>query len=172
MPQLDQVTFFSQFVWLFIFYTAFYLLILKNFLPPLSRILKFRKKKITFSQQGGFGVKGQINKISNTLDSIVERAGNGSESLFQTNLRAMHFWLNSIFLESKKTEWKEIHPYYLSYLGEKSLSRNLAVDLALEKIGETRFIPLLMEELNKALIVQTSKIDDSNHSNHRAKNGG
>lgn len=149
MPQLDQATFFLQFFWLFLFYIAFYLLILKNFIPLLSRILKYRKKKISFSQQGVFDVKAQRKQISNTLDHIVERAGNGSQSLFQTNLRAIHFWLNTVFLESNKTEWKEIHPYYLSYLGEKSLSRNLAVDLAFEKLDETSFFPLLMEELSK-----------------------
>ncbi len=151
MPQLDHVTFFPQFFWLFIIYLAFYLVILKHFLPPLSRILKFRKKKITFSQQGVSGVNAEKTQISTTLDGLVERSGTGSENLFQTNLQAIHFWLNRIFLESNKTEWKEIHPHYLSYLGEKSLSRNAAIDLALEKTSETRLFPSLIDKLNKLL---------------------
>ena len=151
MPQLDHVTFFPQFFWLFIIYLAFYLIILKHFLPPLSRILKFRKEKITFSQQGVSEVNAEKTQISTTLDGLVERSGTGSENLFQTNLQAIHFWLNRIFLESNKTEWKEIHPHYLSYLGEKSLSRNAAIDLALEKISETRLFPSLIEKLNKLL---------------------
>lgn len=147
MPQLDQVTFFSQFFWLSIIFIGFYMIILKNYLPALTRILKFRKKKISHSQDGVFKVNTERNNIGNTVDGLVERAGNGSQNLFQTNLRVIHFWLHNIFLECNKTEWREIHPSYLSYLGEKSLSRNLAVDLALEKLDETRILPSLMEEL-------------------------
>jgi hypothetical protein len=155
MPQLDQVTFFSQFFWLFLIFITFYILILKNFLPPLSRIFKFRKKKIDHSQQGVFKAKAQRNKIGKTVDTLVERAGNGLQNLYQTNLQAIHSWLYNIFLECNKTEWKEIHPHYLSYLGENSLSRNLAVDFGLERIDETRFLLLLMEEINKNLTIQT-----------------
>ena len=63
--------------------------------------------------------------------------------------------LNSIYLDGQKTEWKEIHPGYLSYLGEKSLSRHLAVDVALEKMDETRFIPFCVEEMDEILSIQT-----------------
>ena len=153
MPQLDQVTFFSQFFWLFLFYAAFYVVILKNFLPILSRILKFRKKKITHSQQGIFGVKAQRNQISNTLDGILERAGNGSQNLFQTNLQAIHIWFNNILLETNRTQWKEIHPYYLSFLGEKSLSRNVAVNFFLKKTSESSFLSLLTEKISKSLFI-------------------
>ena len=155
MPQLDQVTFFSQFFWLFFFFIAFYLLLLKNFLPSLSRILKYRKNKITYSQQGVLKEEKQRNQLGNILDGLVERAGDGSQTLFQTNLRAIQHWLNGIYLDGKKTEWKEIHPGYLSYLGEKSLSRHLAVDVALEKMDETRFIPFCVEEMDEILSVQT-----------------
>ena len=51
MLQLDQVAFFSQFYWLFLFYAAFYIVILKIFLPILSRTLKFRKKKAIFNKE-------------------------------------------------------------------------------------------------------------------------
>jgi Leucine-rich repeat (LRR) protein len=46
MPQLDQVTYFSQFFWLCIFYFTFYVFIVKTFLPKISRILKLRAKKM------------------------------------------------------------------------------------------------------------------------------
>ena len=155
MPQLDQVTFFSQFFWLFIIFIAFYLMILKNYLPPLSRILKFRKKKITHSQDGVYQVKAEKNSIGNTVDGLVERAGNGSQNLFHTNLRVIHFWLHNIFLECNKTEWKEINPYYLGYLGEKSLSRNLAVDLAVEKTDDTMFLPSLIQRIRNNFTSQS-----------------
>jgi len=42
MPQLDKVTFLSQFFWLCIAFSGLYLILVKTFLPYLSRILKVR----------------------------------------------------------------------------------------------------------------------------------
>lgn len=42
MPQFDKITFFNQVFWLFFFFSGFYLIILKVFLPRLSSILKAR----------------------------------------------------------------------------------------------------------------------------------
>ncbi len=47
MPQLDKITFFSQFFWLSFFYLGFYFLIYKYFLPKMSRALKFRKRRMS-----------------------------------------------------------------------------------------------------------------------------
>ena len=52
MPQLDKVTFLPQFFWLCVFYLGFYFILLKYFLPKISRILALRKRKMSFSQEG------------------------------------------------------------------------------------------------------------------------
>lgn len=55
MPQLDTVSFFSQFFWFILFYLVFYIYILKYLLPNLARLYKFR----TVQQQNGtVGVDG------------------------------------------------------------------------------------------------------------------
>lgn len=51
MPQLDKVSYFSQFFWLCFFYLGFYLSLVKFFLPKMSRILKLRQRKAQGSQQ-------------------------------------------------------------------------------------------------------------------------
>ena len=52
MPQLDKVTFLSQFFWLCVFYLGFYYVLVKYFLPKISRILALRKRKMSLSQEG------------------------------------------------------------------------------------------------------------------------
>jgi len=42
MPQLDIATFFSQYIWLCVFYIGFYLVLVHYYLPKLARILKVR----------------------------------------------------------------------------------------------------------------------------------
>jgi len=42
MPQLDHVTYFSQYFWLCVFFFGFYALCVKYYLPGLSRLAKYR----------------------------------------------------------------------------------------------------------------------------------
>ena len=42
MPQLDKVSFLSQFFWLSLSYLCFYFIVYKYFLPKMSRVLKYR----------------------------------------------------------------------------------------------------------------------------------
>ena len=46
MPQLDTVTFLSQFFWLAFFFLGFYFALVQFFLPRMARILKFRGQKM------------------------------------------------------------------------------------------------------------------------------
>jgi len=52
MPQLDTVTFLSQFFWLFVLYTSFYIVLAKVFLPKMAAILKVREAGSTESALG------------------------------------------------------------------------------------------------------------------------
>ena len=47
MPQFDKITFLNQIIWLFIFFSSVYFLVLKIFLPRLAFILKIREKKLS-----------------------------------------------------------------------------------------------------------------------------
>ena len=49
MPQLDKLTFLTQFTYLIIFYFGFYLLLVKHFLPRLARLIKIRQAKIALA---------------------------------------------------------------------------------------------------------------------------
>jgi len=46
MPQFDSVTFLPQIFWLTIVFFAFYMVVIRNFLPGLTRIVKIRKKRL------------------------------------------------------------------------------------------------------------------------------
>lgn len=57
MPQLDKITFLSQFLWLVSCFTIFYFILAKTYLPKIRRILKVRHslsslKSSSNSQQG------------------------------------------------------------------------------------------------------------------------
>ena len=70
MPQLDKVTFLSQFFWLCFFYLGFYYIISKIYLPQISRIIALRKKKLGFSQQGSLQLQKENHKVLGEIQNI------------------------------------------------------------------------------------------------------
>lgn len=147
MPQLDKTTFLSQFIWLLFFYIGFYLVILKHFLPRLSRILKVRQKKVSLSQQGASALLEEREKVEGSLNALVEQGVRASKGLFQENLEATQEWLNQALTNSNRTTLKDANQSYVLTLGEKTISQNVAVDIAFPTISRKGFALALTEKI-------------------------
>ena len=150
MPQLDKVTFFSQFFWLSIFYVGFYLVILKFFLPKLSRILKVRQKKVSLSQQGTTTLLQEKVKVEASLNTLIEQGVGVSKKLFQENLHATQAWLGKVISDTNQTTLKAANQSYIASLGEKTISQNLVVDLTFFDVSG-KGLPLILMEKIKAV---------------------
>jgi F0F1-type ATP synthase membrane subunit b/b' len=51
MPQFDSVTFLPQIFWLTLVFFAFYMVVIRYYLPGLTRIVKIRKKRLEAAQK-------------------------------------------------------------------------------------------------------------------------
>lgn len=147
MPQLDKVTFFSQFLWLFIFYVGFYLVILKHFLPKLSRILKVRQKKVSHSQGGSAVLLQERDKVAGSLDTLIEQGVGTSKRLFQENLEKTQAWLDNAIKDTNRTTLRRGNESYVASLGERSLSQSLAIDITFLSISGKGLAALLVEKI-------------------------
>ena len=94
MPQLDKVTFLSQFFWLCFFYIGFYFLILKFFLPKMSLILKLRKNKLAGSQDNVNSLKQENQKIRANYETLFTTALVTSKTAFNNNFARIEKWLH------------------------------------------------------------------------------
>jgi F0F1-type ATP synthase membrane subunit b/b' len=72
MPQFDKITFFNQLFWLFIFFSGFYLISLKVFLPKLSSVLKARTKKLQKGSEGLASFNDELNEVNVSFNSSIE----------------------------------------------------------------------------------------------------
>lgn len=125
MPQFDKITFFNQIFWLFIFFSGFYLVSLKIFLPKLSSVLKARAKKL---QKGSAGVVFFCKE----QDKVTE--------LFNASIENMSFVVKaSIFTSAEKMNvWVE---QKVSGLNKKDLNlSNIVMEKALHKQVATTFL--------------------------------
>ena len=105
MPQLDKLTYFSQFFWLCIFFFTFYIAICNNGngLLGISRIMKLRNQLI--SNQGN---KIQ-SKDPNSLEEILRKGFSTGVSYMYSNLFEVSQWCKTIDYLGKSLKFTLIY---------------------------------------------------------------
>lgn len=142
MPQLDKVTFFSQFFWLSVFFIIFYIAQCKLFLPRISRILKLRIKKMSLSND----LVGQSEKAGQG-DTVLSKGISLSRSTLNQNFQNTQAWVQQV--AQKQQDYQKIAQSYIQSIGEISLSQNLAIHQPKTQVAEKLFALLLFNSLKK-----------------------
>ena len=106
MPQLDKITFLSQFFWLSFFYLGFYFLIYKYFLPKMSRTLKLRKRRMNTSQEGVTDMGEESQKVANSYQTLLSTGLTTCKSVFNQNFKGAEDWLNNTVSQANQTRLK------------------------------------------------------------------
>lgn len=147
MPQLDKITFLSQFFWLSFFYLGFYFLIYKYFLPKMSRTLKFRKRRINTSQQGVTSMGEESDKVGGSYQALLSTGLTTCKSVFNQNYKEAEEWLFTTVSQANQTRLKNTNSFYISSLGERSISQKLYINHLLVDVSEKTSIALLIGKL-------------------------
>ena len=147
MPQLDKVTFLSQFFWLCFFYLGFYYVLLKYFLPKISRILALRKRKLSLSQEGIQSVHDENKNIRTNSDALLSKAFLTSKDVFTNFFSQTNNWLENTVHSVNKSHYQSINTSYINFLGETSLSQNILLYHASNNIPEKLAVKSLMEKM-------------------------
>lgn len=124
MPQLDQISFLSQLTWLCIFYFGFHLILIDNFLPKISTILKLRKKKLLNSlsnSQGNF----EESDILKNYDSILAQSVQQSETSVQKGVSEKAQWINNFVKKLNSENWNKLNNSYLKRLATIKANQNI-----------------------------------------------
>jgi F0F1-type ATP synthase membrane subunit b/b' len=148
MPQLDKVTFLSQFFWLCFFYLGFYILILKYFLPKMSRVLKLRKKKLSSSQEGVTSVQQENNKVRWSYDTLITNGFITSRSIFNNSFQRTQQWLQKLVTTTNQTHSQAMNKAYIHSIGQASLSQNLAITQLSTLCANKLFVSYLVKKLS------------------------
>lgn len=146
MPQLDPVTFFSQFFWLCLFFFAFYFVISKDFLPKMGRILKFRKKKLGLSQQGAQDLQQENERVRSSFKAVVERGLNASNNLSVSHFQHMESWFNGVITNINKKQLEKSNRSYVQSVGGNSIRQQIALEAAVPFPIPRIFVSTLVEK--------------------------
>nr|YP_009277415.1 ATPase subunit 8 [Ophioglossum californicum]YP_010439833.1 ATPase subunit 8 [Ophioglossum vulgatum]AOH05886.1 ATPase subunit 8 [Ophioglossum californicum]UTD44879.1 ATPase subunit 8 [Ophioglossum vulgatum] len=144
MPQPDRFTYLTQFVWLCVLYSAFYVFLYHDGSPKTSRILKLRKHLISLGATQGLGsatfncpagVKSSAPCPSIVEQDVVSEEGfNTSVSYPYSRISGALSWCNRMVKSLKIQPLRlRMNDFYVCSLGEIHLSEVLeehALDLA------------------------------------------
>jgi len=120
MPQLDTLTFFSQFFWLSFFFLGFYAVLVKYYLPKMSRILKVRSRKIATPQSNESlsNIQKENYAVRQTRDTLLSNGLSTSLNFFQEKTNATSKWLEASVQHTNKNQLQNMNMKYLSTLGD------------------------------------------------------
>jgi hypothetical protein len=147
MPQLDKVTFLSQFFWLCFFYFGFYYVILKFYLPKISRILSLRQKKMGFSNQGMISLQQENQQVREDYQELLSKALSLSKTLFSNFFSQTTNWLSTNATTINKTQYQKVNTSFVQSLGETSLSQNVLFYHAEKNLPEKLTFKMLQDNL-------------------------
>ena len=95
MPQFDKITFFNQIFWLFCFFSGFYLIFLKVFLPKLSSVLKARVKKLQKGSDGALIFSQYQEIVTSNFNNAIEEMTSVVKNSVLASTEKMGVWSDS-----------------------------------------------------------------------------
>jgi hypothetical protein len=119
MPQLDLMSFFSQFFWFSIGFSTFYIFLLHYIIPSIVLTLKFRKKKLELLATDINKKKEGASDLLNTYDSIISKALNFSRILINKINDHGNSWVTSTVIKVNASSFQESNKSYVKAIGEK-----------------------------------------------------
>ena len=125
MPQLDTVTFFSQYVWLVVFFGGFYLSIVKYYLPKMGRILKVRQKKMVLAD-GPVG-SGEVESVRSVGNTLVLQATKQARTRFVENAQSTWAWSSQVLAAAQSGHFATPNASYDTSLKTVSLQQSRIV---------------------------------------------
>lgn len=147
MPQLDKVTFLSQFFWLCFFYFGFYYILSKYFLPKLSRILALRKRKLHASHEGLQSTAGENSQVRHEINTLVAQTVGVSKTMFQTFFRQNTAWVDTTVNTLHETHYKPVYQSYMDLIGENAVSQRVVVYHASPPYPEKFAVKILLDTM-------------------------
>ena len=147
MPQLDKITFFSQFFWLSFFYLFFYFFIYKYFLPKMSRALKFRKRRMNNSQQGVTSMAEESYKVGNSYQALLSTGLTTCKTVFSQNFKTAEEWLNNTVSTANQTKLKKTNTAYIFSLGERCISQRYIISQPFMDVSQKTSLYLCLHKL-------------------------
>ena len=120
MPQLDKVSYFTQFFWLTLTITAFYITLLKFYLPTITRVLKMREHKVSLTQESNDNTYEQEQEqVLQTMQTAVRQSLTQSKQALQKSFETTAGWVDKTVQKTNQEHFQTVQTQYQAKLGDE-----------------------------------------------------
>ncbi len=137
MPQLDKVSYFSQYFWLVGSLSTFLYLTVKFFIPKMSRVIKLRKKLVHLVDFPFLFQESE--QVRSSFDCIRAKGCHCLRDLFNQNTQQTSAWLENICQNTNKTSYQTVNKAYFRSAGEYSFVDPLLMPQTFYNKTDVRF---------------------------------
>jgi hypothetical protein len=131
MPQLDLMSFFSQFFWFSIGFSFFYIFLLHYIIPSIVLTLKLRKKKLESLATDINKKKEGASSLLTTYDTVLSKALSSSRVLLTKINDHGNSWVTSTVIKINSVDFAQPNENYIKSIGEKDFS-TILLDVGLK----------------------------------------
>jgi F0F1-type ATP synthase membrane subunit b/b' len=126
MPQLDKVSYFTQFFWLTLTISVFYLTLLKFYLPKITRVLKMREHKVSLTQESKENTYEQEQeRVLQTMQQAVRKSLNQSKQALQSSFETTAGWVEKTVQKTNQEHFQNVQTQYQAKLGDEITANNM-----------------------------------------------
>jgi hypothetical protein len=122
MPQLDLMTFFTQFFWFSLGFSFFYIFLLHFIMPSISLNLKLRKKKLELLANDINKKKESASDLLTTYDNILSKTLNFSRNYLLKITNYGNTWVSSSISNINSSNFVNANNDYIKIIGEKNFN--------------------------------------------------
>jgi hypothetical protein len=127
MPQLDTVSFFSQYFWFTVVFLSFYLSIVKFVVPPMSRLLKVRQAKTGSTQDETNPVVTEQTEAQVAMDTLIVKGVQASKTQMQQRFERSQAWLTATQSEAASSHFAGANEAYLHAFARSRFTHHLGL---------------------------------------------
>jgi len=95
MPQFDSVTFLPQIFWLTLVFFAFYMVVIRDYLPGLTRIVKIRKKRLEAAQKTGSAFAIETIDTTSSYEDLLVKSADSTRQVAGNTVQSGSDWIES-----------------------------------------------------------------------------
>jgi hypothetical protein len=121
MPQLDLMTFFTQFFWFSIGFSIFYIFLLHHVMPVIALNLKFRKKRLDILANDINKKKEGVLSLLTTYDNVLLKTLNFSRLYLTKTVNYGNSWVQKTASDINSAHFVQPNTSYVKSIAVRSL---------------------------------------------------
>lgn len=121
MPQLDLMTFFTQFFWFSLGFSIFYIFLLHHVMPVIALNLKFRKKRLDILANDINKKKEGVLSLLTTYDNVLLKTLNFSRLYLTKTVNYGNSWVQKTASDINSAHFVQPNTSYVKSIAVRSL---------------------------------------------------